>query len=121
MFLYLVARSVCHAPHSSYMVSPSCSPPIPVSLNYLDPSHKLGSNDAGKVARRQTGLSLRPDVHPSRSVGAELCYELFKPYIKTWGRPQRQCQSLLFQQADAMTTKVSTVAFWISRYHLAEI
>ena len=57
-----VARSVYRAPHPSYMVSLSCSLPTPVSLNCLDPSHKLGSNVAGKVARRQTGLSLRPRV-----------------------------------------------------------
>ena len=117
MFPFPIPRSVCRAPHPSYMVSLSCSLPTPVSLSYLDSSHKLGSNDAGKVARRQTGLSLRPAVHPSRSVGAELCYELYKPYIKRWGRPQRQCRFLLFQQADAMTTKVSIVALWMSSYH----
>jgi len=97
-FPFPVARSVCRAPHPSCMVSLSCSLPTPVSPNYLDPSHKLGSNVAGKVARRQTGLSFRPHVHPSRSVGAEFCSELFKPYIKTWAVPSVSAGPCIFSQ-----------------------
>jgi len=78
MFPFPVARAVYLAPHPSYMVSLSFSLPTPASLNYLAPSHKLGSNVAGKVARRQTGLSLRPHVHPSRSVMLRTVQAVYK-------------------------------------------
>ena len=99
MFPFPVARSVRHAAPPSYMASLSCSLPTPVSLNYLDPSHKLGSNLAGKVARRQTGLSLRPDVRSSVLPDhlAQVTLRTVQViYIKTPGRPQRHCRFLLF-------------------------